>query len=181
MIIFFGPAGSGKSLQGQILAARQGWQWLSSGQIIRESDDEELNKIIMTGNLVPNEKMEEIIGSALNKISDKDKLILDGFPRQIDQAKWMVEKGYIKGNSKDLIVIVEVPEQALVARFANRGRADDTPESIENRLKIYNEESSKIFEYLGQQGVKEIRIDGSGRVGEIHDNLMKELSACKII
>jgi adenylate kinase len=181
MIIFFGPAGSGKSLQGQILAARQDWQWLSSGQIIRESNDEELNKIIMTGNLVPNEKMEEIIGLALDKIEDKDRLILDGFPRQIDQAKWMIEKGYIKGNTNDTIVIVEVPEEALIARFAGRGRADDTPESIEKRLKIYNEESSKIFDYLKAQGVKEIRIDGSGKVGEIHDNLMEELSACKLI
>lgn len=181
MIIFFGPAGSGKSLQGQILAARQGWRWLSSGQIIRESGDEELHKIIMTGNLVPNEKMEEIIGIALGKIADKEKLILDGFPRQIDQAKWMVDNGYIHGGSKDTIVIVDVPEDILVARFAGRGRADDTPESIEQRLKIYNEESSQIFEYLASQNIKTIRIDGSGKVGQIHDNLIEELSACKLV
>jgi adenylate kinase len=181
MIIFFGPAGSGKSLQGQILAARQGWQWLSSGQILRESNDEELHKIMQTGKLVSNEKMEEVIGVALDTIEAKDKLILDGFPRQIDQAKWMVEKGYIHGGSKDAIVIVEVPEPELVKRFAGRGRADDTPESIEQRLKIYNEESSRIFEYYSDQGIKTIRIDGSGKVGEIHDNLIEELSACKIV
>lgn len=181
MIIFFGPAGSGKSLQGQILAARQDWQWLSSGQILRESNDTELHSIMQTGKLVPNEKMQQVIGAALDKIEKKDKLILDGFPRQIDQAKWMIENGYIKGGTKDSIVIVEVPEEALVARFAGRGRADDTPESIENRLRIYNEESSKIFDYLGQQGVKEVRIDGSGRVGEIHDKLMEELRACKLV
>ena len=177
MIIFFGPAGSGKSLQGQILAARQGWQWLSSGQILRESNDEELRKIMQTGKLVSNEKMEEVIGDALDKVDDKNKLILDGFPRQIDQAKWMVEMGYIHGNTNDIIVIVEVPEHILVARFAGRGRVDDTPESIEQRLKIYNEESSRIFEYLASQNVKTIRIDGSGKVGQIHDNLMEHLSA----
>ncbi|MCX6728820.1 MAG: nucleoside monophosphate kinase [Candidatus Saccharibacteria bacterium] len=181
MIIFFGPAGSGKSLQGQILAARQGWQWLSSGQILRESNDDELHEIMQTGKLVSNEKMEEVIGGALDKIETKEKLILDGYPRQIDQAKWMVEKGYIKGNTKDSIVIVEVPKEVLVARFANRGRADDTPESIENRLRIYDEESSKIFDYLAEQGVKEIRIDGSGKVGQIHDSLMEELSTCKLV
>jgi adenylate kinase len=181
MIIFFGPAGSGKSLQGQILAARQGWQWLSSGQIIRESNDQELHKIIMTGNLVPNEKMEEIIGEALSKVDDKNKLILDGFPRQIDQAKWMVDNGIIHGNSKDTIVIVEVPEDILVARFAGRGRDDDTPEIIEQRLRIYSEESSRIFEYLSEQNVRTIRIDGSGKVGRIHDGLMEELIACKLI
>ena len=181
MIIFFGPAGSGKSLQGQILAARQGWQWLSSGQILRESNGEELHKIMQTGKLISNEKMQEVIGKALDEVDDKNKLILDGFPRQIDQAKWMVEKGYIHGDSKDAIVIVDVPEQALIQRFAGRGRADDTPESIEQRLKIYNEESSRIFEYYSDQGIKTIRIDGSGKVGEIHDNLMEELGACKLV
>jgi len=181
MLIFFGPAGSGKSLQGQILAARQGWQWLSSGQILRESNDEELHKIMQTGKLVSNEKMEEVIGDALNKADDKDKLILDGFPRQIDQAKWMIGNGFINGDSTDAIVIVEVPESELVKRFAGRGRADDTPESIEQRLKIYNEESSRIFDYLASQNVKTIRINGSGKVGQIHDNLMEELSACKLV
>jgi len=181
MIIFFGPAGSGKSLQGQILAARQGWQWLSSGQILRESEDAELHQIMQTGKLVSNEKMEEVIGEALNKIKDKEKLILDGFPRQIDQAIWMVKNGLISGNTKDTIVIVDVEESELIKRFAGRGRADDTHESIEQRLKIYSEESSKIFEYFANQNIKEIRIDGSGKVGEIHDNLMEELSACKLV
>lgn len=181
MIIFFGPAGSGKSLQGQILAARQGWLWLSSGQILRESNDAQLHEIMQTGKLVPNEIMQKIIGSALMKISDKEKLILDGFPRQINQAKWMVEMGFICGNSKDTIVIVDVPENGLIKRFAGRGRADDTPESIDQRLKIYNQESSQIFDYFSSQNVKAIRIDGSKKVGEIHDNLMEELSACKLV
>jgi adenylate kinase len=136
---------------------------------------------MQTGKLVSNEKMEEVIGNALDKIDDKNKLILDGFPRQIDQAKWMVEKKLICGNSKDLIVIVDVPEFVLVDRFTGRGRADDTPESIKQRLKIYNEETSLIFDYFANQDIKTIRIDGSGKVGEIHDNLMEELSACKII
>ncbi len=181
MIIFFGPAGSGKSLQGQILAARQGWQWLSSGQILRESNDEELHRIMQTGKLVPNEKMQEVIGKALDEIDDKNRLILDGFPRQIDQAKWMVEKNYIHGNTKDTIVIVDVPESELVKRFAGRGRADDTPESIQQRLRIYNEESSRIFDYFSTQNIKEIRIDGTGKVGQIHDGLIEELGACKLV
>ncbi len=181
MIIFFGPAGSGKSLQGQILAARQNWEWLSSGQILRDSNDTELHEIMRTGKLVINEKMEQIVGEALDKVGDKNKLILDGFPRQIDQAKWMIEKGLIHGDSKDTIVIVEVPEDALIKRFAGRGRADDTPESIEQRLKTYRQESSKIFEYFSSKNIKVIRIDGSGKVGEIHDNLMEELGACKLV
>jgi adenylate kinase family enzyme len=125
--------------------------------------------------------MEEIIDKALGEVDDKDKLILDGFPRHIDQAKWMVEKGLIQGNSKDTIVIVDVPESVLIQRFAGRGRADDTPTSIDQRLKIYNAESSSIFDYFADQNIKSIKIDGSGKVGEIHDKLIEELSACKLV
>jgi adenylate kinase len=39
MIVFFGPAGAGKSVQGQILAARYNWRWLSTGQLLRDSHD----------------------------------------------------------------------------------------------------------------------------------------------
>jgi adenylate kinase len=180
MIIFFGPAGSGKSLQGQILAARKEWQWLSSGQILRDSNDTELKEIMQTGQLVPNDKMNQIIGEALDKVADKDKLILDGFPRQIDQARWLVDKGYVKGNSKDLVVVVDVPVEALIKRLSGRGRADDTPEIIEQRLKVYDQETSKILDYLTGQNVKIIRVDGSGKVGQIHDSLMEELVECNL-
>ena len=49
MIIFFGPAGAGKSVQGQILSARHGWRWLSAGQLLRDSKDPELLKVMSTG------------------------------------------------------------------------------------------------------------------------------------
>lgn len=181
MIIFFGPAGSGKSLQGQILAARKEWQWLSSGQILRDSKDAQLKEIMQTGQLVPNEKMNQIIGEALDNVADKDKLILDGYPRQIDQAHWLVEKQYIQGNSKDLVIVVDVPVEVLVERLSGRGRADDTPEIIEQRLKVYDQETTQILDYLSNLGVKVIHIDGSGRVGQIHDNLMEELAKCKLV
>jgi adenylate kinase len=181
MIIFFGPAGSGKSLQGQILAARKEWQWLSSGQILRDSNDVELKEIMQTGQLVPNDKMNQIIGEALDKVVDRNKLILDGFPRQIDQAHWLVENGYVHGNSNDLVIVVDVPVDALIKRLSGRGRADDTPEIIEQRLKVYDQETTQILDYLTSQDVKVIRIDGSGKVGEIHDALMEELAECKLV
>ena len=181
MIIFFGPAGSGKSLQGQILAAREDWQWLSSGQILRGSNDVHLQEIMQTGQLIPDEKMDQIIGEALDNVADKDKLILDGFPRDIDQARWLIEKGYIRGNSKDLAIIVDVPVEALIKRLSGRGRADDTPEIIEQRLNVYDHEISQILDYLSSQSVKILRVDGSGKVGEIHDHLMEELAECNLV
>ena len=66
MIVFFGPAGAGKSVQGQILAARFGWRWLSAGQLLRDSKDIEVLKQMRTGNLVTTETVNRLMGEALN-------------------------------------------------------------------------------------------------------------------
>jgi CRP-like cAMP-binding protein len=52
MIIFFGPAGSGKSVQGQLLAAKQGWRWLSTGQLLRDTRDPILLQSMQQGKLI---------------------------------------------------------------------------------------------------------------------------------
>lgn len=83
MIVFFGPAGAGKSVQGQILAARFGWRWLSAGQLLRDSKDIEVLKQMRTGNLVTTETVNRLMGEALNRACDIPNVILDGFPRII--------------------------------------------------------------------------------------------------
>ena len=81
MIVFFGPAGAAKSVQGQILAARFGWRWLSAGQLLRDSKDIEVLKQMRTGNLVTTETVNRLVGEALNRACDIPNVILDGFPR----------------------------------------------------------------------------------------------------
>lgn len=181
MIIFFGPAGSGKSLQGQILAIREDWTWLSVGQILRESNDPEVINIMQTGQLVPTEKVDEILEKELDKIPDKKTVILDGFPREINQAKWLVEKNILKGGNEDLIILIDVPYEMLLERMLNRKRSDDTPEIIAKRLSYYNELTNPVIDYLKSQKVKVINIDGSGKVGEIHDHIMAELARCSLV
>ena len=61
MIVFFGPAGAGKSVQGQMLAARNGWRWLSAGQLLRDTRDPELFAQMRTGGLVDPEKVNKTI------------------------------------------------------------------------------------------------------------------------
>lgn len=181
MIIFFGPAGSGKSLQGQILAARYGWAWFSSGQLIRESNDTELHELIKVGKLVSNEKVQQVISDVLSKVPDDKQVILDGFPRQLDQAKWMLAGGFLKKDSNDLVIVVDVPVDVLLKRLEGRGRSDDTPESIKERLRAYDEETTIIFDYFSKQGIKIIHVDGSGTVGSIHDKITEELNSCNLI
>ena len=91
MILFFGPAGAGKSVQGQLLSARHGWRWLSTGQLLRDSHDPELHKIMSTGALVPSEVTNRLMGEAIVRSQDIAHLILDGYPRNMEQAQWLID------------------------------------------------------------------------------------------
>ena len=177
MIVFFGPAGAGKSVQGQILSARMGWRWLSAGQLLRDTHDPELVSIMHSGGMVPHEAITKIMGEAIGKSGDIDQLILDGFPRLLEQAHWLVDTQPEHGRSIGLVVVLEVPREELLKRLAIRGRADDTPEAIDQRLNIYRQEMYPILSYLTEQHIPVVHIDGVGSVGQIHDRIVAELSS----
>ena len=180
MVIFFGPAGAGKSVQGNLLAARNDWRWLGAGQLLRDSRDPELLAEMSTGKLVNPEIVNKVMGEALDRADDRvQKVILDGFPRQLEQAKWLVEHSANHGNRKiDLVIVLEVPRSEVLRRLEIRGRLDDQPEVIDERLKIYRQEMYPVLNFLNEQGVAIAHIDGTGTVGEVHDRVMEEITAC---
>lgn len=177
MIVFFGPAGAGKSMQGQILAAREGWRWLSAGQILRDTHDTELIKTMHEGNLVPHEAITRIMGEAIAKAGDIDQIILDGFPRELPQAQWLLESKTDHGRDIGLVVVLEVPREELLKRLKIRGRADDTPEAIDHRLAIYRQEMYPILGLFTEQHIPVVHIDGVGTVGQVHDRIYAELQS----
>jgi len=181
MIVFFGPAGAGKSVQGQILAARQGWRWLSAGQILRDTHDAEIVQTMHEGKLVPHEMITRIMGEAINKAGDIDQVILDGFPRELEQAQWLVNSKTDHGRDIGLVVVLEVPREELLKRLAIRGRADDTPEAIDQRLHIYRQEMYPILGLFSEDHIPVVHVDGVGTVGEIHDRVYAELESRSLI
>ncbi len=181
MIVFFGPAGAGKSVQGQLLAARNGWRWLSAGQLLRDTRDMDLIAEMQTGSLVDPAKVNELMGDALKRAKNIDRVILDGFPRQISQAKWLIESQPEHERSIALVIVMEVPRAELLKRLEVRGRLDDTTEAIDERLRIYRTEIYPILTYLTEQGVRIAHVDGTGTVGQVHDRIMDELAACNLV
>ena len=177
MIIFFGPAGAGKSVQGQLLSARHGWRWLSAGQLLRDSKDSELLSIMSTGKLVPSEITNRVVGDAIARSKDINQLILDGYPREIQQAEWLIDNKTHHGRDIALVIVLEVPKGELLKRLAIRGRVDDVPEVIDERLRIYRKEMYPILTYFTEQGVNIAHIDGVGTVGQVHDRIVDEIEA----
>jgi len=177
MIVIFGPAGAGKSVQGQMLAARMGWRWLSAGQLLRDTRDPQLTQLMQAGEMVPHDAITKIMGEAISHATNVSQLILDGFPRQLEQAHWLVDSQPEHGRSVGLVVVLEVPRDELLRRLEIRGRVDDTAEAIEQRLNIYRQEMYPILNYLTEQNIPVVHIDGNGSVGSVHDRIVTELTA----
>lgn len=180
MILFFGPPGAGKSVQGQILAARHDWRWLSVGQLLRDTGDGELLKEMQTGHLINNELVNGIVADAIKGAKDIKHLIMDGFPRQLEQAQWLVESQPDHGRAINVVIILEVPKSELIRRLKVRGRVDDTEDTVNYRMQEYRAEIYPILTYLTDQGVHIAHIDGSASVGTVHDRIEEELKSCKL-
>ncbi|MDR1032918.1 MAG: nucleoside monophosphate kinase [Candidatus Nomurabacteria bacterium] len=176
MILLFGMAGSGKSVQGQLLAARLGWRWLSIGQLLRDTKDRKIHRAMRKGKLIDNKVTNHIVRISVNRAErELTGEVLDGFPRDVEQAEWLVKNGY----KVDLVVVLSVPRRELLKRLHIRGRADDaSQEAIEQRFKIFETEIAQIRQVLESSGTKFVEVNGVGHVGEIHDRIMLEVSKC---
>ena len=178
MIVFFGPAGAGKSLQGQILAARHGWRWLSAGQLLRDkaASDDEIATLLKTGNLLPPRIVNGTVADALDAADENGAdVILDGYPRSLDQATFLTarEKNNSHSQKVKLAIAIVIPADELQRRLAQRGRTDDTPEAIARRLEVFQNETKPVLDYYRELGVPVVSVDGVGTVGEVHDRIEK--------
>lgn len=169
MIIFFGLAGSGKSVQSDKLSAVINWPHISAGAALRASQDPQVKADLEKGNLadyrVTNGLMRQILDETDNR------LILDGYPRQMEQAQWLIDEQ----RPIELCIWLDVSEKVIRDRLAERGRHDDTEEAIRRRLEIFREQTSQVLDFFGSHGIKIVKIDGSGSIEEVHESVLREV------
>lgn len=182
MILLFGATGAGKSMQGQMLAVRQGWKWLSTGEMLRQSSDPEVIATLKAGDLVSDELTYQVFEEAVQDARDKKypNIIIDGFPRTKEQAAWL--DGYMEkmGEKIDIVVALEVPESEIMARLEKRHRMEDTPETIAKRMTIYRQKMYPVLGIFAEAGVRIVHLDGTGTAGEVHDRIYEEvMGACQ--
>lgn len=159
--MFLGAPGSGKSTIGRNLAEEWGWQWISTGEILRASEEEWVIERLKTGQLFDDAM---VMGLALPRVNAAENAIMDGFPRTVKQAEMLVDGGV----KVDLMIEVIVPMEEIQDRLALRGREQDTPEIVEERVWQYEETKTEIMAYLAGHGVKVATIDGVGLPEEVY-------------
>lgn len=126
VIIMLGAPASGKGSVAEILSAEFNIPAISSGDIFRKyisngsEIGKEVNEYITKGQLVPDEITVKLIASRLDEDDVKDGLILDGFPRNVNQAKILDEMLAKEGKKIDIVVNLETPEEELLERIVNR-------------------------------------------------------------
>ena len=136
MIVLMGGQGVGKGTHARRLIDENGYKYVEAGAILRELPPESpVAQIMARGELVPDDKLFVIIGDAINQVNNAD-MIVDGFPRTIGQAKWLVQQYSSKYDIH--IIYLNVPEKIMLQRIENRinqggGRADDADATIVRR------------------------------------------------
>lgn len=173
MILMFGPAGAGKSLQGQFLALRHGWTWLSAGQLLRDSHNPQIDELLKTGNLLPVEMVNHVVFKALDDQFDLNKVVLDGYPRSLEQAKALSDYSAKRFGREvvSLIIAIDVSDREILKRLSLRGRMDDNAETIKHRLEIYRDETQPLLDHYAERKVPVVVVDGNGKPGEIFDRI----------
>lgn len=178
MVLFFGPPGSGKSVQGQLLVARNGWSWLSTGQLFRNSTDPKIHERLASGELISDEMTNQVLDEALHTVKDTSHIVLDGYPRNTAQAKWFMEHLPKHDRAISAIIVFEVSPEELIKRLSGRGRAEDSLAVIERRLEIYEEQTRPVLDFYSKHDVPIFKIDGHGSVGAVHDRIQAAAETC---
>ncbi len=184
-IILFGPPGSGKGTQSEMLIVKYGLVHLSTGDILRREIAAgtalgiEAKSIMDKGELVPDEVVIGMISSALDANPSAKGFLFDGFPRTTAQAAALDKLLSLKGTEIGVVLALDVSEQELAKRLLNRGltsgRSDDTNAVvIKTRIAEYHKKTSIVANYYKQFN-KVKNIHGEGTVQEIFTLLSAEI------
>ena len=175
MIIFMGVAGSGKSAQGKMLADTMGYPWVSTGEFLRMLISGERRKDMLEGKLLEDKEIIALIRKIFSVVDTNQKFVLDGFPRTVGQADWLlsqVKHGQLHVTS---VVHIQASEDAVRKRLLSRGRPDDNEKAIAERFREYEQTIKPILEHFKQANIPVYDVSGEQPIQKVHEDIISAL------
>lgn len=183
-LVLFGPPGSGKGTQSEKIIEKYKLVHLSTGDILRNEIalkttlGLQAQEIMARGELVSDEIVIGMIKNKLEANQDAQGFIFDGFPRTVAQAEALDNLLAGLGQEISLVVSLIVEKQELVQRLLKRGqesgRADDNLETIENRINVYEKQTSPVANYY-ESKAKYRPVVGIGSIDDIFGRIVEEI------
>ncbi|KQW08007.1 adenylate kinase [Leifsonia sp. Root4] len=188
-LLIVGPPGAGKGTQAKRIGETFGIPDVSTGDIFRfhiKNGTElglRVKAIVDAGDYVPDSLTNEIVTARLEEEDAANGFLLDGYPRTIDQVRYLDELLAKKGQPLEAVIRLVADQEEIIARLSKRaleqGRADDTEEAIRHRQEVYARETAPLVEVFRERGLL-IDVDGLGNVDEVGDRISAALQAAGI-
>ena len=170
-IIMIGGPGSGKSTYSEIISKKLSIPHVYTGDMMRElakqdtPDGKKVKDLLSKGEFAPTPIVIDAVKERLQKPDAESGYIFDGFPRSVEQANKMKDANIEYSHIINLVV----SEEEVIKRLTARGRADDKPEIIKNRLKVYHRETAPLLKYYKDELIN-IKAEG-----DTPENIAKEI------
>ncbi len=171
-----GVAGAGKSMQGKILAEKLGYRWLSTGELLRGCMSGEQKEEMEKGKLLSDDELIKIMDKALLSVDQKH-MVLDGFPRTLPQADWLLDKHEAGTLNIDMVILLEVPKESVLKRLLARGRRDDTEQAISQRFQEHEKMTLPIISRYKTHGIRVEEVNGEKPIEEVSQNIASLFTA----
>lgn len=175
MIIFMGVAGSGKSMQGKMLADELALPWLSTGEFLRMLISGDRRKDMLQGKLLEDQEIISLVRKIFTIIDPAHEFVLDGFPRTTAQADWLLNQAKHGQLSVTAVVHLQASEAVVRQRLSARGRQDDHDEAIAERFREYEEAAKPILDHFREAGVTVVDVNAEGTVETVHAAIVEAL------
>lgn len=179
-IVLLGAPGSGKGTQAERIVERYQITHISTGDLLRAEVaagtplGKQAKAIMDAGELVSDDIVLGMIEDRLSKPETQHGFLLDGFPRTLAQAEGLDALLTKHGQPLDVTLLLDVDPDEIMQRLLARKRADDTEETIRNRLQVYENQTAPLIDYYQNQG-KLRKVHGVGDVEAISKKIFQVL------